>query len=382
VSLELALVVSAFACGAAGAIGALRARASARADRLALRLARAREAELIETARRLGDAARDGIETVREEIARAARTLAPALDAILVYEAHEGALTCIYAAGERVAYFAGSHLALDDGAALPVRALAVRHRVTLDDEGTERLHPADVAAVALPLAVDAGRLAVLVVSARVALPAEQVERLVQLAEQAAPAYRIALDRETDRHRAEYDGLTGLLSPRAFRARLGSLVERVRLRPGGSLALLFVDTDRFKDWNDSYGHACGDALLRELARLLREVVRLDDDLVARNGGDEFCLVLTETEKADAIERAELLRRRIVTTDFAALHPAGATAVRISASIGVAAYPADAASAHELLERADAAMYHSKRSGRDGVSFVDVDGALMRLDAAAV
>jgi diguanylate cyclase (GGDEF)-like protein len=264
-----------------------------------------------------------------------------------------------------------------------VRALAAGHRVALAEAGTKPIHPGDGSALAVPLALESGRSCVLVVSARTALERDAIDRLVTLIDHAAPAYVTSLEREDDRRRAEYDGLTGLLTPRAFRTRLAALVERARVVPTARLALLFVDTDRFKEWNDSYGHASGDALLRELARLLRTAARGAGDLVARNGGDEFCLVFTETEKSTAIERAEALRARIVAADFGPLHGKGATgAVRITASIGVAAFPADADGANALLERADAAMYHSKRTGRDGVSYFDVDGAMTRLDPALV
>jgi diguanylate cyclase (GGDEF)-like protein len=146
--------------------------------------------------------------------------------------------------------------------------------------------------------------------------------------------------------------------------LGRIVARASVARTARFALLFVDTDRFKEWNDTHGHAAGDALLREIAALLRRFARSQDDLIARNGGDEFCLVFWETEKADAIERAEAVR-----AGFAALH------VPVTASIGVAAYPPDGSDAAELLERADAAMYFSKRSGRDAVAYIGVDGNLV-------
>jgi diguanylate cyclase (GGDEF)-like protein len=172
-------------------------------------------------------------------------------------------------------------------------------------------------------------------------------------------------------------LTGLLTPRAFRQRLVALIDRARFAPTTRIALLFVDTDRFKHWNDAYGHGAGDALLRELARLLRGTITYEADLVARNGGDEFCIVFTETDKATAIERAELVRAHIAALDCRPLRPDGTTTtVRITASIGVAAFPADAAHATELLERADAAMYHAKESGRDGVAYC-ADGGFARL-----
>jgi diguanylate cyclase (GGDEF)-like protein len=143
-------------------------------------------------------------------------------------------------------------------------------------------------------------------------------------------------------------------------------------------LLFIDIDRFKSWNDTFGHASGDALLRAIAAQLREAARDDDDLVARNGGDEFCLAFPAMDKAVAIERAVALCDAIARADRRPLRPAGATAeVAISASIGVAAYPADAGDASALLEAADAAMYASKRGGRDRVSYRTVGGAVAAL-----
>jgi diguanylate cyclase (GGDEF)-like protein len=375
---DFAPVAAAWGCAAAAVVITARTRARARADRLALRSAREREVAFVEIARRLAGAARDSVDAVRDEIARGARAVAPAIDGVLLYDEHEGSLRCSAAFGNRFAYFAGSQIALDDSAALAARALAAGHRVTLTADGVQPPHPADAAAVGVPLALDGGRAGVMIATAPVALTAESVERLVALADQASPAYLIALDREHDRRRAEYDGLTGLLTPRAFRQRMTALVDRARFAPTTQLVLLFVDTDRFKHWNDAFGHAAGDALLRELAQLLRGAVRYECDLVARNGGDEFCVVFTDTDKATAIERAELLRARIGAFDCRRLRPDASTAgVRITASIGVAAYPADATSANDLLERADAAMYHAKETGRDGVAFVDVDGGFARL-----
>lgn len=361
--LETAVVAGALACGAAGIVAALRARAAARADRLALRAIREREAFAVDAGRRLADAARRSADAVREELTRAARALAPALDGLRFYEEHCGALRCVYAAGDRVRHYAGSAIARDDGASPAVRALDCGHRV------------ADGATLALPLAREPGQAAVAVLSARGPFDPGAIERLATLGAHAAVAYGSARERERDLRRAEEDALTGLLTPRAFRTRLAALLERARLDPAARLALLFVDTDRFKDWNDRYGHAAGDALLRALARLLREAARAGDELVARNGGDEFCLVFTGSGKAAAIERAEALRRRIAESAFGG-------EIRITASIGVAAFPDDAATAAELLERADAAMYHSKRTGRDGVSYAGLDGAPARLGPAVL
>ncbi len=343
----------------------------------AVRLGSARERAIAGVAVTLARAARTSVEAVRDEISRALREAVPAVDGALFYEEHEGALRCVTAFGERFAYFAGSCVSHDDESSMSARAFATGHRVTLEDAGVRALHPGDVAAVAVPLRLDSDRLCTLVAAAQVPLSEDDVDRLVMLADLAAPAYAIALDREQDRRRAEYDGLTGLLTPRAFRRRLSALVDRARFEPANRHTLVFADTDHFKRWNDTYGHAAGDALLRELAQLLRGFVSSERDLVARNGGDEFCLVFAETDKAAAIERAEALRRSIAAIDLTPLRPAAADAgVRITASMGIAAFPADARTASDLLERADAAMYHSKETGRDAVSYVAPDGTLTR------
>ena len=137
----------------------------------------------------------------------------------------------------------------------------------------------------------------------------------------------------------------------------------------------------KRWNDSYGHPAGDVLLRELAQLLRSAAAAHD-LVARNGGDEFCLVFVETEKAAAIERAEVLRRAIAAVDVAALRPPGAAAdVHITASIGVAAHPEHGDTIDELLATADRAMYGAKHAGRDRIQLGEQRGTLLALPSGA-
>lgn len=378
---EAAVVAGALLCGIGGSVAALRARRQARADRLALRLALAREASFVETTRRLAASAGTSIEAVREEIDRAVRSIAPGIDAVTFFEEREGTLVCVAAFGERVAYFRDARIARDDPHALIVRALARGHRVTLGAEaGARPLHPGDGFAAAVPLALEGGRAGVVMVAASGGVAPESLDRIVTVFDQAAAAYRIALDRADDRARAEYDGLTGLLTPRALRTRFSEAVHRLRYEPLGRLALLFIDIDHFKGWNDSCGHASGDALLRTLATTFRDAARAGGDMVGRNGGDEFCIVLHDTEKATAVERAAELRATIAGTDYASLLSQSAAAVRISASIGVACFPADARTANELLEIADAAMYASKRGGRDAVSFRGTDGAFVRIDAS--
>jgi diguanylate cyclase (GGDEF)-like protein len=378
--LEIIMVAGALAVGVTGLAVAVRTRAAARADRLALRLAAEREVAFVEAARRLADAAATSIESVRAEMDRAIRIIAPGTDAVLFFEEREAQLVCVAAGGERVGYFAGMRIAVDDPDALVARALARGHRVILASEpGARPLHPGDAFAGAVPLVLEAGRKCVLYVSGPGGMSADGIDRIVALVDQATPAYRIAVERADDRARAQYDGLTGLLSPRAFRAKLSDCIEHARFTPRARVAVLFVDTDRFKTWNDTYGHASGDALLRELATMLRAAAHAPGDFAARNGGDEFCVVFADAEKSHAIERAAALRRRIAEADFSAFKPAEtAGGVGISASIGVACFPVDAGTPNDLLEKADEAMYFSKHSGRNAVSYFGVDGSLARAE----
>jgi diguanylate cyclase (GGDEF)-like protein len=378
----LAAIVAVLLLGIAVALlAAGRARAQLRVERLRARIAEERHAAFVESVRRLGAAALRSATDVHDEIDAAVRRLAPSIDCVMLFDEEEGELACTYAAGARIAYFAGARIARGDLSLLPARALRAGHRVMLG-EGLRPFHPGDAFALAVPLPRDDGRASVLSVAAAERVDDAAADALAALADHAAFAYALAQERERDRRRAEYDALTGLLTPRALRERLGVLLERARNAPLARLAVLFIDTDRFKQWNDTYGHACGDALLRAIARTLRDAVG-PGELAARNGGDEFCLVFADTEKSAAIERAERVRSAIARIDFAALRPAGAdSTVRVTASIGVAAAPVDASSAHDLLECADRAMYHVKHGGRDGVAYAAPDGTFVRATAPAV
>jgi diguanylate cyclase (GGDEF)-like protein len=378
------VVAGSLVFGLAGVAAAWQMRARLHDRSAALNEATERERRFVEAARRLSAAAGVSVETVREEMDRAIRAIAPPIDVVLFFEEHDAQLVCVAAYGRRADFFSGTRLALDDDGSLIVAALRSGHRSSTSDvPQAQVLHPGDVFAAAIPLVLDAGRRCVLYVGSAVAGSTTLADRIVQLVDQAAPAYRMALERTDDRARAEFDGLTGLLTARAFRARLAGMIERARHTKLGRVGVLFIDSDRFKSWNDTYGHASGDALLRELAVLLRAAATDPADLVARNGGDEFCVVFADSEKSRAIVRAERLRASIADADFSGLHAriSGGEAVRISASIGVACFPVDAQSPEALLEKADEAMYHSKKTGRNGVSFFGIDTTLVRADGVA-
>jgi diguanylate cyclase (GGDEF)-like protein len=155
-----------------------------------------------------------------------------------------------------------------------------------------------------------------------------------------------------REMAMRDPLTGLFNRRHFEAELERQVALTR-RSGQPGALLLLDLDRFKEINDSFGHAAGDVMLRAVSRLLTSLAR-QGDTVARWGGEEFVVVLPETDLAGAQRFAERLRRTIEA------HAVGD--MKTSASCGVATMlPED--SVEELLGAADQALYQAKSNGRN-------------------
>lgn len=331
-----------------------------------------RETELLQTLHELIVASRDSPLAVRRELDRALRARLATLCGTALFERCEDRLVCIFTSGERCARLADLSLTLDDGN-LVAHAVRLRHR-TLAIAPQRGLDPSHRVSLAIPMVSGDHVQAVLLLVAPEGFEPGGIEAAVELVEQAAPLYLLACEREADRSRAMLDGLTGLLTPAAFRMLLRREIERAAGMPGRRLALLFVDTDHFKEFNDSHGHGAGDVLLRRVAALLQESAG-PGDIVARNGGDEFCVVFVEAEKTQAVERAVALGRAIAGRATLGLcEPRWSTAA-ITASIGVAAFPSDARSAEELLERADAAMYHSKRAGRDRVSYYDVSGALV-------
>ncbi|MNN48701.1 Diguanylate cyclase DosC [compost metagenome] len=165
-----------------------------------------------------------------------------------------------------------------------------------------------------------------------------------------------------RHLAMHDMLTGLPNRALFMDRLESAHHRAT-RHGGMFALVYVDVDRFKEVNDTWGHAAGDAMLVELAARLRGTLR-ENDTVARLGGDEFALVLEELEDMQDAERLLERVRAALLSPMQYLRDGEEIALSVSASIGLAAYPADGAEVDALLHAADQAMYLIKR-GRDVV-----------------
>ena len=161
--------------------------------------------------------------------------------------------------------------------------------------------------------------------------------------------------------ANFDPLTGLPNRHMFLDRLQHEAHHAR-REGGCLALLFIDLDHFKQVNDRFGHEKGDMLLRQAALRISERVRTTDT-VARLGGDEFTVILAGVGQLGGIERV----LQELTTALALPFVLDGDTAQVSASVGVALYPADAEAPDALLRHADQAMYAAKSAGRNGYRY---------------
>jgi len=182
--------------------------------------------------------------------------------------------------------------------------------------------------------------------------------LVALSRQAGTAVHNVQDHRETQRLSVTDPLTGAGNFRHLSTTLAREVERA-VRFDRPLSVLMLDLDHFKSVNDTWGHARGDTVLRELARRLGDCVR-EVDTVARYGGEEFALVLPETD----LEGAEMVAQRVV--DSVGSEPftaADSPPVTVTVSVGVAAFPLHGHSAGDVMRAADRALYVAKRSGRD-------------------
>lgn len=161
-----------------------------------------------------------------------------------------------------------------------------------------------------------------------------------------------------------DHLTGLNNIRQFDSAMNELTCRVKSN-NEKLSLLLIDIDHFKNVNDTYGHTAGDAVLTQLGSVLTASCR-SFDIVSRNGGEEFSVLLPDCPTNQALEVAERIRKAVKNKTF--LLPDG-NSIKISVSIGAATYPDTVQNLGEIFRQADEALYRAKRSGRDKVCPAD-------------
>ena len=229
---------------------------------------------------------------------------------------------------------------------------------------------AELNALAVPLRTHSGIIGVLLVQHTVQAPAYSNADL-DLLEFVATQVAVSIERQQIlarlKHHALYDQLTSLPNRELFQDRIHSAMIRAE-REQASLALLYVDLDKFKHINDSFGHNVGDELLQQTAQRLLKSIR-QTDTAARFGGDEFVVLLEQVSSAAvAIQLAEHIRQALaqpylINGQQLSIHP----------SIGVALYPEHGSNQKELILYADAAMYQAKKAG--GNKVVLSDGQLL-------
>lgn len=191
---------------------------------------------------------------------------------------------------------------------------------------------------------------------------EDLRFLATISDLGAVAIENAMLYQNTRELAIRDGLTGLYLRRYFDQQLNREILR-SMRNSTDLSLLMLDIDKFKTYNDKFGHIAGDIVLKDISRALVSYFNEPGNVVSRSGGEEFAVLLPGVSKNKAIELAEELRKKIKSTDIILRKKK----TRVSISIGVAAFPKDARIKEELVQKADNCLIEAKRTGRDKVCY---------------
>ena len=213
--------------------------------------------------------------------------------------------------------------------------------------------------LAVPLRAQQRVCGALLLTRSEAFTARELRLLRIYCNQAAVAVENAIVYEQVENLAATDALTGLYNRRYLEQALARELSRAE-RTSSSLALLMLDIDHFKGFNDSYGHAMGDVVLKKVATTLGKTLR-KADVLARFGGEEFVVLLPNVTPDGAADSAERIRARV---EKAKLHPGGPRK-RVTVSVGLAMYPDHAVQKDDLLKAADRALYRAKESGRNRV-----------------
>lgn len=206
----------------------------------------------------------------------------------------------------------------------------------------------------LPLNIEKNRLGYLVTSR---IKEEEKDKFHILSQQFLLGINRALLYQKVQEMAIKDSLTGVFSRRYLLERLDEELERSR-KFKYNFSFLMIDVDHFKDFNDHYGHLVGDAILKEIAAIIKEGIR-QIDLVGRYGGEEFSIILAETDKDEARFIAERIRQAIEARVIKVYDEN----LKVTISIGISVFPDNADSAPLLIDTADRALYQAKQGGRN-------------------
>lgn len=230
----------------------------------------------------------------------------------------------------------------------PAREGVERELVAVERDGTW--------SAAAPVTAGGNRLGAVTVSCRRKPEPDELEFLAMLANHMGLVLKNRQMLDELKALAYTDALTGLANHRSFQERLAGEAERSR-RYGSPLSLLIVDIDRFKRFNDAWGHWFGDLALKEVAQAVRRAVR-GADFLARYGGEEIAVILPETGAAGACAVAERICRAVRQLELS--DPETGTKARVTVSVGAAEFSGDK---ERLIREADAALYAAKRAGRN-------------------
>lgn len=241
-----------------------------------------------------------------------------------------------------------------------IAAIAAACGQSVGGSGTGHIRIAGESWCVLPLVTNASPVGLLCLSGAALRLRRSAEVFEAFAAQVAAALAIGRLYEETRTLALTDALTGLASQRSMRDQLGALLERARTA-GTSLSLVTLDLDKFKQINDRFGHPVGDRAIREVANIIRSRMG-PEDVAARNGGDEFTLLLPGRQPEEARALMEGLADAVADTELLN----GKQRIPLTLSVGIATFPDHAGALPALISRSDQATYIAKHIGRNRVT----------------